>query len=179
MLNPPPSRKRPLPRRRLPHTPAQIAVLERRRQRALAALPRIGTKMLVGHAEAVRALEDVAFEVAEQRKAQEASGQSDWWRAADTLDLVIDLVEWLKSPAVTQALAASPVPLRREIIYAIDLQQARYAKEKLERLLEDEFDELTITGDATGLETQIAALEALRERGVRIINKTTCAERQE
>jgi hypothetical protein len=77
----------------------------------LAALPRIGTSPITSKAAFFRRLEDLAFELGDLREEAVAQKRDDWWRLADVLDDVMDMLDALKHPADQQDLVTAPFPL--------------------------------------------------------------------
>ena len=65
----------------------------------LAALPRIGTSPIATKAEMTKRIEQLAFDLARQRETRHAAGEADWWRFADMLDDVMDILDALKGTA--------------------------------------------------------------------------------
>lgn len=80
-----------------PYTEEELRQL---RQSDLGNLPRIGTSPVGSHTALVRRTEDIALAVGDLSTDSEAKGDPGWWRLADVLDDVMDVLDALSSGKV-------------------------------------------------------------------------------
>ena len=80
-----------------PYTEEELRQL---RRADLDKLPHIGTSPIGSHAALVRRTEDIALAVGDLLTDSEAKGDPNWWRLADVLDDVMDVVDALSSGKV-------------------------------------------------------------------------------
>jgi hypothetical protein len=62
---------------------------------------RIGTRPIRNHEQAVFEMEALVHGIDAERSRMEENKDTSWWRLQDLLDDAIDLLDWIKSPAIT------------------------------------------------------------------------------